>query len=168
MNPSLTYAFIFFAQTIQLTLITYKTILTARNERKLNTALTLFQEGLGMVSNGLTILGSGVLIYRIISFVCGCSLGCLFGMLLDEALAIGTNMVTVIVNKSESQRIANDIRERGFALTTVDAKSNSTNKTILMIALKRKKERKLINTLLKNEKDVVMIDESVSTYGGYY
>lgn len=168
MGPLLTYVTIFASQTAQLTLITYKTILTARNEKKLNTALTLFQESLGIISSGLTLVGAGSVFIRVIAFVLGCAIGCLLGMFVDEAVALGTNMVTVVVDRGESQRIANDIRERGFALTTIDAKSNDNNKTLLMIALKRKKERKLINSLLKNEKNVLVIDESVDTFGGYY
>lgn len=171
MNPVYTYMLIFGAQTIQLMLITYKTILTARNERKLNTFLTLFQEALGLVSSGLVIIGNGNLLLRVGWFVLGCGLGCFLGMVIDEALAVGTNMVTVIVERKEADRIATLIRERGFALTTIDAQSSDTknkNRTILMIALKRKKERKLINQILSNENDIILIDDSINAVGGYY
>lgn len=168
MGALMTYIQIAILQILSLETITIRAVLTARNEKLFNTILSVVQAYVSIYGSGLVIIGEGNLIVRIIVFAISCGIGCYLGMVTDEKFALGTNMVTVICNKDEMQRIATMIREKGFALTSLDAKSKDKNKSLLMIALKRKNEKKLMNEILKDEKDIMIIDESVNTVGGYF
>lgn len=168
MKAIIMYLLIMFSQMVNLIFATIRPILTARGEKTINTICCLVQNIFYVVGTAYVIVGVTEDPVRIVFYLIGCTLGCYLGMVLDEKLAIGTDMLTVIIDRKDSDRLTTFIRDNGFAVTTMDAKSTDKDKEILMIGIKRKKEKKLINSILKNEKNAVIIDESVGTVGGYY
>lgn len=168
MNNLLFYFLIFIAEAINLMMVTVRAILTSRGEKLLNTICGFIQTTVYVIATAYVLVGITEDIYRAVAYILGCAFGCYMGMVVDDWFAIGKNMLTVIVDRKDGDRLATLIRERGFALTTMEAQSSNNDKSILMIGLKRKKEKKLIHSILENEKDAVIVDESINTVGGYY
>ena len=168
MENIIMYLSIFLAQAIQLAIKTYRTILTARKEKVINTLLCIVQNLCNIYATAFVIIGITEDPLRAIFFVLGCSFGCYVGMVLDKKFAIGKDMLTVIVDCDKGSGIAKEIREKGYAVTTLDGKSKEKDKMILMIGTNRKKENELIKIILSKDKNALLIDESINSIGGYF
>lgn len=161
------YLFIFLSEIFILACVILRGILSARNEKLINLTLGTIQTGVYVLSSSLVVGGIIDDPLRVVFYVLGCGIGCYLGMVLDEKLAIGQDMITVIIDKKDGIELTKEIRERGYAITTLDGKSKNKDKTILMIATKRKREKKLINLIMKINENALIIDESINTIGGY-
>lgn len=96
------------------------------------------------------------------------TIGVYYGVVMDEKLAIGKNILTVIIDDANSDKIVKKIRDEKFAVTVLDGKGIELKRKILMIAVDKKKEKNLL-TMIKNfDEKAVIIDETVSSTGGYY
>ena len=161
------YLFIFLSEIFILACVILRGILSSRNEKVINLTLGTIQTAVYVISSSLVVGGIIQDPLRVVVYVLGCGIGCYLGMVLDEKLAIGQDMITVIVDKKDGVKLVKEIRESGYAVTTLEGKSKNKDKTILMIATKRKREKKLINLIFRINENVLIIDESVNTIGGY-
>ena len=143
MHNIILYGGIFVCTFINLYLTVFRMILSARGEKKYNTIFNVLTSLIYItvtanVANNVTEDPLRVVFYSL-----GCGLGCYFGFNLEERIGISSDMFTVIVAKKYTEALVKTIREKGYAVTTIDAKSSSgEDRTMLMIALKRKKEQK--------------------------
>ena len=167
MSTWIIYILIFISKISELTIVTLRTILTARDEKVVNTLLCFIQSSLWIVSTSTVIVNITEDPGRVIAFVLGCSAGCYIGMILDEKLAIGQNMITVIADEEVSKELIKTIRNNGFAVTVIQGKGLEKNRAILMIATRRKRQGELIKLIKKVAPSSMIIRESISTVGGY-
>lgn len=163
------YVVIFVGTFLNLYLTVFRNILSARGEKKYNTLFNILTSFFYItvtcnVANNITEEPIRVLFYAL-----GCGLGCYFGFDLEEKIGVSNDMMTVIVSKSVSEKITSLIREKGYAVTTVEAKSSKgEERVILMIALRRKKEKKLLELIYQNDESAILIDEPVNQACSYY
>ncbi|MCQ2748689.1 MAG: DUF2179 domain-containing protein [Clostridia bacterium] len=107
--------------------------------------------------------------YRVIAYSLGCGLGCYFGFDLEEKIGISNDMFTVIVAKAVADKLTKAIREKGYAITTVDAKSsNGEDRIILMIAAKRRRGQKLLDLIYEIDPKAILVDEPVNQACSYF
>ena len=72
------------------------------------------------------------------------------------------------VDMTKWQEIAKEIRNDGYAVTVLNGKGIEKKRNVLLVGLNRKNEKKIIDKVLKLEKAAVIIDEAITTNGGYY
>ncbi|MBN2273834.1 MAG: DUF2179 domain-containing protein [Bacteroidales bacterium] len=81
-----------------------------------------------------------------VAYAGGFATGNYIGMLLDEKLAIGHELVRVITKKDANELI-NALRESGYGVTTVNAMGMQGEVGILYIVINRKKLKDVIETI---------------------
>lgn len=162
------YFLIFIAQIMQFALGTFRTILTARGNLFLNSVVCFIQAVISIIATATVITNVSSDPYKAISYIIGAAVGCYLGIVLDEKLAVGKNMLTIIVDEEDGQEIAKEIRNDGYAVTVLNGKGIEKKRNVLLVGLNRKNEKKIIDKVLKLEKAAVIIDEAITTNGGYY
>ena len=144
MNGIYMYMFILFAQILQNAISTFRFALMARGEKFLNTILCFFQSLLGMSATAFALCNLKEDPLQAVFYILGATLGFYFGMLLEEKLAIGQNIVTVIVNDDKGNNLTKKLRDKGYAVTVLDGQGIKAKRSVLMIGVNRKKEKKLL------------------------
>lgn len=165
--PWLVYILIFIAKISELAMVTLRTILTARDEKLINALLCFIQISIWVVSTATVINNVTEDPMRIVAYVLGCTVGCYVGMVLDEQLAIGQNMLTVIIDGENGKDLTKIVRDDGYAVTVLQGKGRERDKLVLMIATRRKKQKRLIKIIKDAVPEAMIIRESISTVGGY-
>jgi len=166
MNSITIYFLIFIAKILDIALSTFRTVLIARNERFVNTIIAFIQSAIYIITAATVITNIANDPFRIIAYVIGCAVGSYFGMYLDEKMAIGQDMLTVILDEDSSKLIIKRVRDEGYGVTVLQGKGRYKDRVILMIAIKRKKEKDVIKIIKGMSKDAMIIDNSITTLGG--
>lgn len=163
------YIAIILAEAASLGLVVLKTVLASRNEKVWNTIVCGIQILVQLLIYAVVLDNSNDNPIKIACYVIGCGIGCYMGMCLDELLAIGKNLVTVIVDNDEHGKdIILKLRNEGFGITEVNAEMKGKQKIYAMIATKRRRERKIIQKILKEHENAMIVDEVIGSTGGYF
>lgn len=168
LSPVVIYSYIFLSQLILTALGTYKIILNSKGERVVSSIVTFISSLISISSLYLIFDGGATDWLRPFLYVVATTIGVYYGVVMDEKLAIGKNILTVIIDDANSDKIVKKIRDEKFAVTVLDGKGIELKRKILMIAVDKKKEKNLL-TMIKNfDEKAVIIDETISSTGGYY
>ncbi len=95
-----------------------------------------------------------------IAYAAGFATGNYIGMLLDEKLAIGHELIRVIT-KVDSTDLAKSLREAGFGVTTVKASGMQGDVGILFIVVNRKNQKKAIDIIEKHTPNAFYTIENI-------
>lgn len=162
------YIIIFVIQIFRYALSTLRNALMARGEKIVNTILAF------ILSISYVLLIAKVFLnltsdpWQAVAYVLGSVAGTYIGMVIDELGALGQDILTVICDVEKGKQLTDDIRKLGYAVTVLDGKGIKEDRLVLLIAINRKKEKKLMKEILNDDKTAVVITESVTTAGGYY
>ncbi len=99
---------------------------------------------------------------NILAFCLGTFVGSYMGSIIEEKLALGSNMIISITNK-EKESIANKIRELSYSVIELEGKNNNEERNILLIPTTRKRKRKLIHFIKRlDKKAIIIVDNAYS------
>ena len=138
-------ALIFVARLIDVSLATLRHILVSKGQRKVvpflafvevSIWLLAFSQVMQNLSNVASFLG----------WAAGFSLGTYLGMIIEEKLALGYQLVRVITNGNTNSIIQNVSKER-FGITTMKAVGSRGGVEVLLIVSERKRLRSLLELL---------------------
>lgn len=100
--------------------------------------------------------------FNIISFCLGTYTGSYIGSIIEEKLALGSNMIISITSK-EKESITNKIRELDYSVIELEGKDLEGDKNILLIPTTRKRKRKLIHLIKRiDKKSIIIVDNAYS------
>ena len=138
------YFLIFILKVIENAIGTLRMIFVSNGRKYLAALLQLVCSLIWAISTSMVVINVLEEPLKVIFFALGCSVGSFLGSILEEKLALGTNMVICITK----QNIMNEIRSFGYSLTST--KGNGLDvKNIIFIMTTRRKKGKLIE-ILKN------------------
>lgn len=163
------YVGIFVGTFLNLYITVFRMILSARGEKKYNTLFNIITSLIYItvtanVANNITEDP-----IRMVFYAFGCGLGCYFGFDLEERIGISNDMITIIVAKKFAGQLVSTIRDKGYAVTTVDAKSSKgEDRMMLMIALRRKKEKQLLDIVYSIDENAILVNEPVNQACSYF
>ena len=116
--------------------------------------------GLAQVLNNMTI-------YRMLGYAIGYSTGALFGIWLEQKLAIG-NQTWLIIPNDNPYRLAYHLRDRGFGITTISGSGMDSNRMIILTTTMRKNITFLNASLTELAPDAfVSVLDTRTTIGGH-
>jgi uncharacterized protein YebE (UPF0316 family) len=95
-----------------------------------------------------------------VAYAGGFATGNFVGMLLDEKLAFGHEMVRVITKKNDHE-LTNALRKAGYGVTTVNAMGMQGEVEILYIVINRKKLKEITNTIKEYNPNAFFTVENV-------
>lgn len=144
----LIYLFIFLSKIIENAIATLRLILVANGKKLLGAILNLIIAIIWIISTSLVVLDNNI--YKIIVFAIGSFLGSYIGSLMEEKIAIGSNMLYIITDK------INLIKEK---LDSLNYSSYILNNNILVIIISRKERKQILNIIRQIDNNVVIISE---------
>lgn len=106
--------------------------------------------------------------FNMAAYCLGFGLGVYTGSRIEEYLALGYIVVQVIVNSLETD-LAVKLREKGYGVTSWPADGKDGKRLVLQVLVKRKNERRLLDTLSKLSPNAFIISHEPKYFrGGFW
>ncbi len=138
------YLFIFICKILENSIGTLRLIIVSNGKKLEGAILNFILSLIWIISTSLVVLNNNI--YKILIFAIGSLIGSYVGSLLEEKIALGNNMLFVVSKKYK--KIKNI--ENTYLI----------NKDILMIMVKRKKRKEIIDKILNIDNKAIIISES--------
>jgi len=151
----LIYLTIFFSKIIENALATLRLIVVANGKKKLGAILQGIIALVWIIVTGIVIVDVNKDILKIVFFCMGSLVGSYLGSIIEEKIALGSNMLICIVNEKHEKIIKQKLNN--YKITTICEKND--NYSILLIVLKRKNISKTSKTIKSIDKDAIIISE---------
>jgi uncharacterized protein YebE (UPF0316 family) len=150
---------------VDMALSTLYTNFMVKSQRLL-TFVTAFLEILVYLV-GLSVVLKNMTPYKMIGYALGFGFGALFGMWLEQKIAVG-NQTWLIIPNDDPYRLAYYLRDRGFGITTISGSGMDSNRTILLTTTMRKNVSLLSASLNELAPDAfVSVLDTRRTMGGH-
>lgn len=160
------YVVIFLAKTIELALGTLRLIVVANGKKFIGAVLQGVAALVWVYVTGMVIVDITTDPIKIIVYALGSAFGSLVGSLLEEKMALGSNMLLAIIDKDLEEVITTTIRNENYAVTVLEGKGKEKDRAILMIMVARKKRKKVTNIIKKIDSTAMIISETAATING--
>lgn len=147
------YFLIFVFKVLENSLATLRLILVSNGKKILGSILLFIISIIWIVSSSVAIIHINLIM--ILSFSVGSLIGSYIGSFLEEKLALGNNLVMCITNKN----IEDDLRSMGYIITKIETTGLENNNNLLLIVIKRKFNKKLINSISLLDSKAIVISE---------
>ena len=159
-GDTITYLFIFFLKIIENALATLRIIVIANGKKLLGAFLNFLMSFSWIFSTSLVIVDIQKDPLKVLIYSFGTFLGSYLGSLLEEKLALGSNMIIAIINP-EKETIPAKIREQHYSVLELSGIDINSNKKVLVIPTTRKKQRRLIHLIKRLDRHAtIMIDNA--------
>ena len=162
------YILIIFAKIIEVSLMTIRTVLLTKGERKIAAIIGFFEVMLwiNIVTRVISDLSGDP--WKAISYALGFALGNYFGSKLEEKIGIGLSEIMVNVKHSDGKELATALRKDGFGVTEIKAEGHEAKRVILSLFVKRKKINQVVYKITDMQKGAVITTNDIKPiYGGY-
>jgi uncharacterized protein YebE (UPF0316 family) len=143
------YFLIFIFKVLENTLSTLRIIVVANGRKLLGSILQGIIALVWAFSTGLVVVDVLHDPFKVVSFTLGSLVGSYIGSLIEEKIAMGTNMLTAVVDKSFSSKIIKALKKQKYEVIVLNGKRKDELKNVLFIMVRRKKRNDVIK-LIKN------------------
>ena len=138
------YLFIFICKILENSIATLRLIIVSNGKKLEGAILNFILSFIWIISTSLVVLNNNI--YKVLIFAIGSLIGSYVGSILEEKIALGNNMLFVVSKKYK--KIKNI--ENTYLI----------NKDILMIMVKRKNRKNIIDKILSIDNKAIIISES--------
>ena len=138
------YLFIFICKILENSIGTLRLIIVSNGKKLEGAILNFILSLIWIISTSLVVLNNNI--YKILIFAIGSLIGSYIGSLLEEKIALSKNMLFIV--KKKYKKISK--LENTYLI----------NKDILMIMVKRKKRKEIIDKILNIDNKAIIISES--------
>lgn len=151
--------FIFFARVTDVTIGTMRMILVVRGNR-------LIAAGLGFIEIMIWlfavagVLAQGMTLGRMLAYAAGFATGTLTGMLLEQRLALGHQIIR-LVSRHQGSAIAEGLRLAGYMVTEVPARGAHGNVALAFVVAARPQARQVLDLARQIDPDVLCTIEDL-------
>lgn len=149
------YFIIFISKTIELALGTLRIIVIANGRKIFGAILQGIIAIVWMCITGVVIVNITKDPFKIVAFALGSAFGSYVGSLIEEKMAIGSNMIIVITRKELEEKITSIINNNGYNVTNFEGCDKK--KAILVVVLTRRDRKNIVNLIRKEDKNVNII-----------
>ncbi len=154
----LIYIGIFVFKIIEDALGTLRIIVVSNGKKKLGAFLQFLNALVWVLVTGTVITNINKDPLKIVFFALGSLVGSYVGSLLEEKIAMGTNVIMTETSQVNAERIKLQLRK--YKIT--DIKQN--NSTLIMVTCPRKKSEKVMAIIRNYDKDCEIITEKVKSF----
>ena len=155
----LIYLAIFLCKIVENAVGTLRLIVVANGKKKLGAVLQGIVALVWIFGTGIVIVNINKDIFKIVIFVVGSIAGSYLGSIIEEKIALGSNMLICITKEKFESIIKKTLPD--YKMTTICEKDN--NHSVLLIVLKRKEISKISKILKRIDKNIVIISEKAKT-----
>lgn len=157
----LIYITIFLSKILENALATLRLIVVSNGKKKLGAILNGIIALIWIIVTGIVIIDIQKDIFKIIVFCLGSIIGSYLGSIIEEKIALGTNMLLAIIDSKYTNYIKDLLNNKKYHTTFI----NSSNKeiSIFLIMIKRKKVNKILNIIKNIDKNAIVIAQRART-----
>lgn len=158
----LTYLAIFIFKIIEDALATLRLIVVSNGKKKLGAILQFVVTLIWIILTGTVLLGLQKDVFKAVAFSFGALFGSYFGSLLEEKIALGTNMFMVELNVDKSNMLISALSYSGFNFSKIP--SGNDGKIFLMITGARRQTKKIISIVKKIDNKAIILSEKIKIF----
>lgn len=159
---SITCLLIFILKIVENALATLRIIVIANGKKGLGASLNFLMALTWIFSTSLVLGSLNENLWNILSFSFGTFVGSYMGSIIEEKLALGSNMIIGITNK-DKEGLSDKIRELSYSVIELEGKDKDDEKNIYIIPTTRKRKRKLIHFMKRmDKKSIIIVDNAYS------
>ncbi|MCI8445586.1 MAG: DUF2179 domain-containing protein [Bacilli bacterium] len=162
------YIVIFLSKVIENALATLRLIIVANGKKWLGAILQFCIGLVWVIVTGVVVVNIQKDPLKIVFFALGSFVGSYVGSMIEEKIALGNNMVLVVINRELEELVTSAIRLENFAVTAIDGKGLKEEKSILIIMVPRKQRRYLVSIIKEIDANALIISEVARTINGGY
>ncbi|WP_054957533.1 DUF2179 domain-containing protein [Paenibacillus dakarensis] len=152
---------------VYVSIFTLRLILMIKGRRSLASFLAMIEVFVYLIGLNLVLQNVDNPV-NMAAYCLGFGLGVYLGSLIEEYLALGYLVVQVIVDSLEMELPAK-LREKGYGVTSWAADGKDGKRLVLQVLVKRKNERKLMDTLKKYSPHAFIISHEPKSFkGGFW
>ena len=155
----LIYISIFVFKIIEDALATLRLIVVSNGKKKLGAILQFVVTLIWIILTGTVLMGLQKDIFKAIAFAFGALFGSYLGSVLEEKMALGTNVFMVEVNNDKANNLIKVLKNENFRISKI--KSGNDGKIILMITGARKQTNKVVSIIQKVDNKAIILSEKV-------
>lgn len=154
----LTYLAIFIAKIIENTLSTLRLIVVAKGKKIFGAILQFIISFVWVITTGIVVVNIKDDPLKVVFFALGSLIGSYLGSFIEEKIALGNDMIKVIINKNNYEKIQNQLSGK-YLITYLNGK-NENNDVVILLIISKKKERKNIIALIQqlDKKAIITIE----------
>lgn len=155
----ITYFLIFMAKVIENTLGTLRLIIVANGKKVFGAILQGIIAIIWAISAGIVIVDVNKDILKIIFFALGSLVGSYIGSLIEEKIALGSSIITSIINEKDALLIIRALRKKRYVVSTINI---DNKKRTIAIMVHRKRIKNVSNIIKKIDNNAVIIAQSIN------
>jgi len=148
---------------IENALATFRLIVLANGKKGLGAFLNLIIALVWILSASLVIMNFQEDLLKVAAFVLGSYAGSYIGCVIEEKVAIGSNMLVCISSKDEDT-LTNKLRELDYEVIAMEGQDKLDEKNVLIVITTRKRQNLAINVINRIDKNAKIIVQSAFAY----
>ena len=152
----LIYFLIFIAKVIENALSTLRLIVVANGKKMAGAVLNFVISLVWIISTGLVVVNIQKDPFKVFFFALGSFVGSYCGSLIEEKIAIGSNMLLAITKSPYTEQIQTKLKELNYPCYCLQ----SNEEDILMVMVSRKKRKNILSLMKNIDENIVIISEN--------
>lgn len=160
------YIVIFISKTIELALGTLRLIVVANGKKTLGAILQGIIALVWVCITGVVVVDITKDPLKIVAFALGSAFGSYIGSVIEEKMAMGSNMLMAIIDKNLEELVTTSIRSEEYAVTVMDGQGKDKTRAVLMIMVARKKRPHVVKIIKEIDHEAMIVAENAFTING--
>lgn len=156
----LTYFTIFISKIIENALSTLRLIVVAKGKKIFGAILQFIIAFVWVITTGIVVVNIKEDPYKIIFFALGSLIGSYIGSIVEEKIALGNDLITVISNKYENE-IIKELANNDLSVFKINGYINNKKIPILFITNEKKKRKNIIKIIKKIDNNSIIQVQSI-------
>lgn len=152
----LIYFLIFIAKVIENALSTLRLIVVANGKKMAGAVLNFIISLVWIISTGLVVVNIQKDPFKVFFFALGSFVGSYVGSLMEEKIAMGSNMLFAITKSPKTEKIQAELQKLNHTCYTLQSNEDD----ILLTMVSRKKRKEILTIMKKIDKDIIIISEN--------
>lgn len=156
----LTYLAIFIAKIIENTLSTLRLIVVAKGKKLFGAILQFIIAFVWVITTGIVVVNVKDDPLKVVFLAFGSLIGSYLGSFIEEKIALGNDLIKIIIDKSEHERINNELSKKYFVTSIIGQKQNQ-DIVILLVIAKKKERNNIISLIQQLDKKAIITIEAI-------
>ena len=156
----LTYFTIFISKIIENALSTLRLIVVAKGKKIFGAILQFIIAFVWVITTGIVVVNIKEDPYKIVFFALGSLIGSYIGSIVEEKIALGNDLITVISNKYENE-IIKELANNDLSVFKINGYINNKKIPILFITNEKRKRKIIIKIIKKIDNNSIIQVQSI-------
>lgn len=152
----LVYFLIFIAKVIENALSTLRLIVVANGKKMAGAVLNFIISLVWIISTGLVVVNIQKDPFKVFFFALGSFIGSYIGSLMEEKIAMGSNMLLAVTRSPKTEEIQSELQKLNHTCYTLQSNEDD----ILLTMVSRKKRKEILTIMKRIDKDIIIISEN--------